>query len=52
MEVVAESDILVREREHSLLLDRTSWETARDVVAHDRQVESLAAYRSCSTRLT
>jgi transglutaminase-like putative cysteine protease len=44
MEVVAESDILVREREHSLLLDRTSWETARDVVARDRQAESLAAY--------
>ena len=44
MEVVAESDILVREREHSLLLDRTSWETARDVVCRDRQAESLAAY--------
>jgi transglutaminase-like putative cysteine protease len=44
MEVVAESEILVREREHSLLLDRTSWETARDVVAHDRRAESLAAY--------
>jgi transglutaminase-like putative cysteine protease len=44
MEVVAESDILVREREHSLLLDRTSWETARDIVCRDRQAESLAAY--------
>jgi len=44
MEVVAESDILLREREHSLLLDRTSWEAVRDVVAHDRQAESLAAY--------
>ncbi len=44
MEVVAESDILVREREHSLLLDRTSWESARDLVAYDRQPASLAAY--------
>jgi transglutaminase-like putative cysteine protease len=44
MEVLAESEILVREREHSLLLDKTSWETARDVVAVDRHVESLAAY--------
>ena len=44
MEVVAESDILVREREHSMFLDKTSWETARDVVARDRQPESLAAY--------
>ena len=44
MEVLAESEILVLEREHSLLLDRTSWETVRDVVAVDRQVESLAAY--------
>jgi transglutaminase-like putative cysteine protease len=44
LEVVSESDILVRDREHSLLLDRTSWETARDVVAHDRQAASLAAY--------
>jgi transglutaminase-like putative cysteine protease len=44
MEVVAESEILVREREHSLLLDKTAWETVRDVVAVDRQAESLAAY--------
>jgi transglutaminase-like putative cysteine protease len=44
MEVVAESDILVGEREHSLLLDRTSWETARSIVAHDRHVDSLSAY--------
>jgi len=44
LEVVAESDILVRERERSLLLDGTSWEVTRDVVARDRQVESLAAY--------
>jgi transglutaminase-like putative cysteine protease len=44
MDVVAESEILVREREHSLLLDRTSWETVRDVIARDRQAESLEAY--------
>jgi transglutaminase-like putative cysteine protease len=44
MEVVAESEILVREREHSLILDRTSWETVRDVIGHERQPESLAAY--------
>jgi transglutaminase-like putative cysteine protease len=44
MEVVAESDILVRDREHSLLLDKTSWETTRDAVAYDRQPDSLAAY--------
>jgi transglutaminase-like putative cysteine protease len=44
LEVVAESDILVRDLAHSLLLDKTAWETARDVVAHDRQPESLAAY--------
>jgi transglutaminase-like putative cysteine protease len=44
MEVLAESEIFVREREHSLLLDKTSWETVRDVVAVDRQADSLAAY--------
>jgi transglutaminase-like putative cysteine protease len=44
MEVIAESDILVRERERSLHLDRTPWEAARDLVARDRQAESLAAY--------
>jgi transglutaminase-like putative cysteine protease len=44
MEVVAESEILVREREHSLLLDRTTWEAVRDRIAADRQPESLEAY--------
>jgi transglutaminase-like putative cysteine protease len=44
LEVVAESEILVREREHSLLLDRTSWERVRDFLAVDRQPESLEAY--------
>jgi len=44
LEVVAESDILVHDREHSMLLDKTSWETARDVVTLGRQPESLAAY--------
>jgi transglutaminase-like putative cysteine protease len=44
LEVVAESEILVREREHSLLLDRTSWEAVRDFLANDRQAESLDAY--------
>jgi transglutaminase-like putative cysteine protease len=44
LEVVAESEILVRDREHSMLLDKTSWETARDIVMLDRQAESLAAY--------
>jgi transglutaminase-like putative cysteine protease len=44
MEVVAESDILVRGRELSLLLDKTSWEDVRDLVAADRQPESIAAY--------
>jgi transglutaminase-like putative cysteine protease len=44
MEVHAESDILLLERERSLLLDRTPWETVRDVVASDRQADSLAAY--------
>jgi transglutaminase-like putative cysteine protease len=44
MEVVAESEILVRGREHSLLLDRTSWETVRDVVGHERQPDSLTAF--------
>jgi transglutaminase-like putative cysteine protease len=44
MVVVAESEILVREREHSLLLDRTSWESVRDFIAHDRQFESLDAF--------
>ncbi|HEX3770736.1 MAG TPA: transglutaminase family protein [Polyangiaceae bacterium] len=44
LEVVAESEILVGEREHSMLLDKTAWETARDVVTHDRQAEPLIAY--------
>jgi transglutaminase-like putative cysteine protease len=44
LEVVAESEILVADREHSLLLDRSSWDAVRDFVAVDRQSESLAAY--------
>ncbi len=44
LEIVAESEILVMDREHSLLLDKTSWETVRDFVAADRQSESLAAF--------
>ncbi len=44
MEVVAESEILVREREHSLLLDKTSWEDAREIVSRDRRADSIAAY--------
>ncbi len=44
LEIVAESEILVMDREHSLLLDKTAWEAVRDFVALDRQGESLAAY--------
>jgi transglutaminase-like putative cysteine protease len=44
LEVEAESEILVRERERSLLLDKSSWETVRELVASDRQAQSLAAY--------
>ncbi len=44
LEIVAESDILVVDREHSLLLDKTSWDAVRDFVSADRQSESLAAY--------
>jgi transglutaminase-like putative cysteine protease len=43
LEVIAESDILVRGRD-SMLLDKTSWETARESVTLDRQPSSLAAY--------
>jgi transglutaminase-like putative cysteine protease len=44
LEIVSESDILVRDREHSLVLDRTSWDAVRDFVSGDRQSESLSAY--------
>lgn len=42
--IVAESDVRVEERPSSLILDRTSWEDVRDLVARNRRPESLEAY--------
>jgi transglutaminase-like putative cysteine protease len=44
LEIVAESDVRMKERPSSLLLDRTSWEEVRDGVARSRRPESLDAY--------
>jgi transglutaminase-like putative cysteine protease len=44
LEVIAESEVRVKERPSSLLLDRTPWEDVRDVVARNRRPESLEAY--------
>ena len=44
LEILAESEVRMKERPRSLLLDRTPWEQVRDVVAHNRRPESLEAY--------
>jgi transglutaminase-like putative cysteine protease len=44
LEIVAESDVRVEGYSRSLILDRTSWEEVRDLVARSRRAESLEAY--------
>lgn len=44
LEIVAQSEVRVKERPRSLLLDRTAWEEVRDGVARSRGPESLDAY--------
>jgi transglutaminase-like putative cysteine protease len=44
LEILAESEVHVRERPRSLLLDRTPWEIVRDTVARDRKREAVEAY--------
>jgi transglutaminase-like putative cysteine protease len=44
LDVLAESEVRVKGRPASLLLDRTPWEAVRDAVARDRNGESLQAY--------
>ena len=44
LEIVSESEVRVEGRPASLILDRTAWESVRDIVALHRNPESLEAY--------
>ncbi|MDP9149862.1 MAG: transglutaminase family protein [Myxococcota bacterium] len=44
LDIVAQSDVRIRARPQSLLLDKTPWEEVRDTIARERRHELLDAY--------